>query len=86
MSPETAQKRLRAVVSSETYGDGSPLPIVTTATLRHSFATACANAGMPDTQLAAIMGHRDVSTTKRYYIRQKSAQLHAAIDALDAIP
>lgn len=82
MSPETGQKRVRALVA-ERYADGEPLPRVTMATLRHSFATACVNGGMEISKLSAIMGHRDVKTTMRYYVRQKSADLHAAVAALD---
>ncbi len=82
LSPETGQKRLKALVA-ESYDDGPPLPRITMATLRHSFATACVNAGVEVTLLSAIMGHRDIKTTMRCYVRQKSADLHRAIETLD---
>lgn len=34
--------------------------------LRHSFASALANSGMPLNQLALLMGHESVKTTERY--------------------
>ena len=41
------------------------------------------NAGVEVTLLSAIMGHRDIKTTMRCYVRQKSADLHRAIETLD---
>ena len=65
------------------YPDGEPLPRVTMASLRHSFATACVNEGMEVSKLSRIMGHADVKTTMRYYVRQKLGDLKAAVDAMD---
>jgi integrase len=34
--------------------------------LRHSFASALANAGTPLNEIGAILGHRDLAVTQRY--------------------
>ncbi len=83
MSPVTAGTRIRRMVARG-YPDGSPIPHVTIKSLRHSFATACVNAGMEVTKLSAIMGHADIRTTQRYYVRQKVSDLHAASSVVDA--
>lgn len=83
MSPVTAGKRIRRMARGS-YPDGGPLPRVTLASMRHSFATACVNEGMKATKLARILGHADIKTTMRYYVRQKLADPHAAVDQMDA--
>ena len=83
MSPVTAGTRIRRMVERGTYGDGGPLPHVTIKSLRHSFATACVNAGMEVTKLSAIMGHADIRTTEQYYVRQKIADLHGVGGIID---
>ncbi len=82
MSPVTAGKRIRNLVAG-TYADGAPLPRVTMASMRHSFATACVNEGMEVSKLSLIMGHADIKTTMRYYVRQKLRDLHRAVDEMD---
>lgn len=82
LSPVTAGERMRRFTAGS-YPDGTPLPRVTMASLRHSFATACVNEGMEVSKLSRIMGHADVKTTMRYYVRQKLGDLKAAVDAMD---
>lgn len=82
LSPVTAGERMRRFTAGS-YPDGTPLPRVTMASLRHSFATACVNEGMEVSKLSRIMGHADVKTTMRYYVRQKRGDLKAAVDAMD---
>ena len=77
-----AAERMRRFTAGS-YPDGEPLPRVTMASLRHSFATACVNEGMEVSKLSRIMGHADVKTTMRYYVRQKLGDLKAAVDAMD---
>lgn len=84
MSPVTAGTRIRKMVASGRYADGEPLPRVTIKSMRHSFATACVNAGVEVTKLSAIMGHADIRTTERYYVRQKVSDLHNAGAAIDS--
>lgn len=61
----------------------TPMPAITTQSLRHSFATACVNAGVEVTKLSAMMGHRDVATTQQYYVKQKLRDLHSAAGDID---
>lgn len=82
LSPVTAGERMRRFTAGS-YPDGEPLPRVTMASLRHSFATACVNEGMEVSKLSRIMGHADIKTTMRYYVRQKLDDLKVAVDAMD---
>ena len=65
------------------YPDGTPLPRVTMASLRHSFATACVNEDMEVSKFSRIMGRADIKTTMCYYVRQKLDDLKVAVDAMD---
>ena len=82
MNPHTAGNRMRRL-TSETYADGAPLPGVTLGTLRHSFATACIDAGVEVAKLSAWLGHRDVTTTYNRYVKPRLADLHGAVSAID---
>ena len=82
MNPHTAGNRMRRL-TSECYADGTPLPGVTLGTLRHSFATACIDAGVEVAKLSAWLGHRDVTTTYNRYVKPKLADLHGAVGAID---
>lgn len=82
LNPVTAGERMRRFAAG-TYLDGTPLPRVTLASLRPSFATACVNEGMEASKLARIMGHADIKTTMQYYVRQKLGDLRAAMDEMD---
>lgn len=75
MKPPAARKAVGRVFDSGTFDDGRPLPKITPFSMRHSFATACAQAGIPDYKLQSWMGHRDISTTKQYYIKTKIKDL-----------
>ena len=44
------------------------LPHITPYGLRHSFASLMAKLGVKETVLKVMMGHKDISTTHRYYI------------------
>jgi site-specific recombinase XerD len=48
--------------------------------LRHSFATQCARAGVPVMVLRDLLGHEDVQTTQRY-VSVSSADKRNAIRA-----
>lgn len=82
LSPVTAGERMCRFTAGS-YPDGTPLPRVTMASLRHSFATACVNEGMEVSKLSRIMGHADIKITMRYYVRQKLDDLKVAVDAMD---
>lgn len=64
LSPSTAQKMWRR------YLDAHPdLPRVTLENMRHSFATSCLNAGMHIEDLSRMLGHSDINTTFRRYVK-----------------
>ncbi len=83
MSPATAKKRMAAAMSG-TFADGRPLPRLTLHSCRHSFATACINAGVEVSTVSAWLGHRDVSTTYNRYVRHGVEDLRANVSAIDA--
>lgn len=57
MSPKTAVDKIARMRKGKCYDDGTPVPAVTLFSARHSFATACVNAGMEISKLSAILGH-----------------------------
>lgn len=85
MKPPAARKAVWRVFDSGTFDDGRPLPKITPFSMRHSFATACAQAGVPDYKLQAWMGHRDISTTKQYYIKTKIKDLTKDADFISKL-
>ncbi len=56
---------------------------VTPHTLRHTAASWMAQAGLPMTKIAAMLGHSDSRTTERIYARFTPGHLKEAADALD---
>lgn len=56
---------------------------VTPHVLRHTAATWMAEAGIPMTEIAAVLGHTDSRTTERIYAKFSPAYLRGAISALD---
>lgn len=58
------------------------LPNVTILNMRHSFATACINAGIDVTKVSRMLGHTQISTTVQRYVRFKEEDLIADIDAV----
>lgn len=52
------------------YLEGNPeLPKVTLENMRHSFATSCLHAGMNVEDLSRMLGHSDINTTFRRYVK-----------------
>lgn len=80
ISPSTAQKRWRAFLR-----DNPDAPQVTIENMRHSFATAYLAAGGRIEALSRILGHADISTTLRRYVRPDFSNLREDVDAL-ALP
>lgn len=58
-------------------------PDLTMYCLRHTFATDCAKAGVPITDVRWLMGHSDISTTANIYQHPDMNTLHKAITKLD---
>ena len=82
MHPHTADKRLRKI-TSEVYDDGTPLPHITLYTLRHSFATACINAGIEVAKVSRWLGHSNISTTYNRYVRPILSDLESETSTID---
>lgn len=57
------------------FDDGEPLPHITIFSMRHSFGTACIDAGIEVAKLAKWMGHADVSTTYNRYVKPRLKDL-----------
>jgi integrase len=55
---------------------------VTPHTLRHTAASWMAEAGIPMSEIAAVLGHRDSRTTERVYARYSPDYLQRAVRAL----
>ena len=68
ISPSTAQKRIKRFyrVAAER---GLRLPYITIENMRHSFATSYLHAGGNIEDLSRILGHSDINTTYRRYVR-----------------
>lgn len=64
ISPSTAQKRWRRFLR-----DNPGAPPVTIENMRHSFATSYLHAGGNVEDLSRMLGHADINTTMRRYIR-----------------
>ena len=63
-----------------------PLPKVTTPhTMRHTFCTRMANAGMNPKALQYIMGHANIVMTLNYYAHATFNSARAEMDRLEAI-
>lgn len=53
------------------YCKDKGLPNVTVLNMRHSFATACLNAGVDVTKVSKMLGHTSITTTVKRYVRFK---------------
>lgn len=85
MRPSAARKRIAKVFAGGlAYDDGTPLPRLTQFSMRHSFGTACINAGIEVARLAKWMGHCDTSTTYNRYVKPKLADLSGDAGIIDA--
>jgi integrase/recombinase XerC len=61
----------------------SGVPRFTATALRHTFGTEAASAGIPATELQALMGHEDLTPTQRY-IKLTGRDLERATSRLKA--
>ena len=74
LSPSTAQKQWRRYLSEH-----PELPPVTLENMRHSFATSCLNAGMNIEDLSRMLGHSDINTTFRRYVKPDLKNIRAGL-------
>lgn len=65
------------------YLDKNNLEEVTILNMRHSFATACLNAGVDVTKVSKMLGHTNITTTTNRYLRFKIDDLAAELRSLD---
>lgn len=61
------------------------LPRVTLENMRHSYATSCLHAGMEIADLSRILGHSDVNTTYRRYVKPQFSDMQKSMVSIDAI-
>lgn len=79
LSPSTATKKLRR------WLEANGQPMVTMQTLRHSFASACIDAGVDIAKVSAWLGHTNITTTLNRYVKTRKKDLGAAVAAMDAV-
>lgn len=68
LSPSCAQKRIKRFYSWA-GSNGYNLQFVTIENMRHSFATSYLHAGGNVEDLSRILGHTDINTTYKRYVR-----------------
>ena len=80
LSPSTAYKRWIR------YLDMHPkLPRITLENMRHSYATSCIHAGMAVADLSRILGHSDINTTYRRYVKPQFSDMQKSMVSIDSI-
>ena len=55
--------------------DSHNLEYVSILNMRHSFATACLNAGVDVTKVSKLLGHSNITTTVKRYVRFKASDM-----------
>lgn len=79
MDPTSGADMLKRFLAKHTE-----LPRLTIYSLRHSFATACINAGIEVSVVSAWLGHREVSTTYNRYVKPLLKDMRREISVIDA--
>lgn len=78
LSPSTAQRRLRRWVSANIPEN------ITIQTLRHSFASAAINAGVPVPVVSRWLGHTNIMTTYNRYVKTSMDDMMTGLDAIES--
>lgn len=84
ISPSTAQHRWWAFLRW-CGGQGRAVPPVTIENMRHSFATSYLHAGGSVADLSVILGHADINTTLRRYVRPGGADVARGMGTVPSI-
>lgn len=74
LSPSTGRKMWMRYLKAH-----PELPQVTLENMRHSFATACLHAGMNVEDLSRMLGHSDINTTYRRYVKPDLANIREGL-------
>ena len=74
LSPSTGRKMWMRYLRAH-----PELPQVTLENMRHSFSTACLHAGMNIEDLSRMLGHSDINTTYRRYVKPDLANIRAGL-------
>lgn len=64
------------------YAVNHDIEFVSYLNMRHSFATACLNAGIDVTKVSKLLGHTNITTTVKRYVRFRAEDLMSAFDEL----
>lgn len=81
ITPSTAQNRCRAF-NRWAAERGLELPYVTLENMRHSFATSYLHAGGNVEDLSRLLGHSDINTTFRKYVKPSDEDLVRGMSAV----
>ncbi|XXN13126.1 tyrosine-type recombinase/integrase [Eggerthellaceae bacterium DNF00809] len=60
---------------SNHYATKHDIKFVSFLNMRHSFATSCLNAGLDVTKVSKLLGHTNITTTVKRYVRFKPDDL-----------
>lgn len=82
-NPSSARRRWERFLSW-CDGEGRHFPHITLENMRHSFATSYLHAGGNVEDLNRILGHSDINTTYRRYVRPNMEDLRAGMQAVTA--
>lgn len=77
LSPNTAYKMLKRWLVANDQ------PMVTMQTMRHSFASACIDAGIDIAKVSAWLGHTNITTTLNRYVKTRKKDLDSALNVIN---
>ncbi len=79
LSPNTAGKMLKRWLVANNQ------PLITMQSMRHSFASACIDAGIDIAKVSAWLGHTNITTTLNRYVKARKKDLNSALVAINEI-